>query len=81
MTNAPCVALVIWKIIKQDETAVGEPVEPWLVSLSNHRLYAQDLRFDKLNDRLVQVLQHTDILYTTRLFYGVLKYQAIRLQQ
>ena len=54
MTNAPCVALVIWKIIKQDETAVGEPVEPRLVSLSNHRLYAQDLRFDKLNDRLVQ---------------------------
>ena len=33
---------------------VGELVEPWLVSLSNHRLYAQDLRFDKLNDRLVQ---------------------------
>ena len=35
---------------------VGELVELRLVSLSNHkpfRCVAQDLRFDKLNDRLV----------------------------
>ena len=44
---------------------VGELVEPWLVSLSNHKSFqriAQDLRFDKLNERLVQLRHNTTIL-------------------
>ncbi len=51
-----CTKLKWWLVSLS--TTVGELVEPRLMSLSNHSISAviQDLRFDKLNDRLVRKL-------------------------
>ncbi len=53
--------------------AVGELVEPRLVSQSNHKPFhrvVQDLRFDKLNERLVSRQSHTIKRAAARLRLG-----------
>ena len=53
--------------------AVGELVEPRLVSQSNHKPFqrvVQDLRFDKLNERLASLQSHTIKRAAARLRLG-----------